>query len=265
MLRLVFQGAIEKYITERHGIDVRNKILFNFNVENPRIPIIHYCLDRYILGAVKRSVLVHDNSPFLLGLGRAYIENSSMTIYAQPDLKIKLEKMLSEDPDFYKKDSFLKEIIAKITLDSLHTHDYLLFIITSLAKDIGDRTIEHFSEITAEYKRIRRIKQTEYDYSKYDRCYDHETKESFDYPGWLFNALILFDVCKLVDIELVTSPYKEVEGKKLYTPKYNFKVRAHPHTRLQGRYFIPLYLAIRNYPTTVAQFFNLDQKIPAVA
>lgn len=262
-LRPAFQSAIERYILEKHEIDVTNRILFNFTVEQPRIPILPFHLDQYKIGPVKRSVLVHDNSPFLLGLGRAYIENSSMTIYAQSDLAGKLKEMFFSDPDFYRSPTFLGEIIKKINLASMNVHDYLLFMITSLSKDTEERTVKHFGEITEEYKRIKRKEQAEYDYPKYEKCYDCETKRSFDYPDWLFNALILFDVCKLLDIELVTSPYAEDGGGKLFKPSYNFKVRSYPIPKVPSKRYIPLYLTIRNYQETVARFFDLDLRISA--
>jgi len=71
-LRLTLQSAIENYIVEKHSIDARNKILFDFSVGKPRVPIIHQYMDKSQTGPVKPSALVHDNSPFLLSLGRAY-------------------------------------------------------------------------------------------------------------------------------------------------------------------------------------------------
>ena len=265
-LRSAFQDAIEKHVLKKHGIDARNKILFNFTVEKPRVPITHYYMDKYLIGTVKQSALVHDHSPFLLGLGRAYIENSSMTIYIESDLRSDLERVFDSDPDFYKHTDFLEDIIRKITptTSSLNVHDYLLFIITTLAQGRKDRTIKRYSEITDEFKRLTRSRQPGYDYSTYEKCYDHETNATFDCPSRLFNALILFDVCKFINVELVTSPYKKVAGEQFFKSSYNIEVRKHPWEKKPGMHYIPLYLAIKRYPQTVAQFFNVTRKIPAV-
>lgn len=263
-LRSAFQDAIEKYVLEKHGIDVKNKILFNFTVEKPRVPIIHYHLDKYTVGTFKQSALVHDHSPFLLGLGRAYLENSSMTIYSESGLKNELKRVFDSDPDFYRHTDFLQDIIRKVTPTSLNLHDYVLFIVTTLALMMKDRIIKGYNQITDEFKRVMWGLQPGYDYSAYEKCYDHETNENFDCPSRLFNALILLDVCKLINIELMTSPYKKVAEDQFFKPSYNIEVRKHPWRRKPGMYYIPLYLTIKRYPQAVAQFFNVTQKIPAV-
>ncbi|MDH5595709.1 MAG: HD domain-containing protein, partial [Candidatus Bathyarchaeota archaeon] len=209
-LRSAFQGAIENYILEKYDINARNKMLFNFSVGKPRVPIIHYYMDKYMIGTVLQSALVHDNSPFLLSLGRAYIENSSMTIYIESDLKSELERVFDSDPDFYKETDFLENIIRKVTPTSLNMHDYLLFIITTLLLMRKDRVIKGYRQITDAYKRLKGSQQPGYDYAAYEKCYNHETNSTFDCPSRLFNALILFDVCKFINIELVTFPYKKV-------------------------------------------------------
>ena len=255
VLRSAFQGEIENYILEKHGINVREKLLFNFTVGKPRVPIMHYYMDRYTIGTVKQSALFHDHSPFLLGLGRAYIGNSSMTIYTESELKSGLKKVFDTDPDFYKETSFLEGIVRKVTPNSLHIHDYLLFILFILGHRSKDRTIKGYKQVTNEFKRIRRGLQPEYDYSTYEKCYDHETNSTFDCPSRVFNALILFDVCKFINIELVTYLSKKAAGEQFFKPSYDIKVRRHPWAKRPGMYFIPLHLTIKRYPQMIAQLF----------
>jgi HD superfamily phosphohydrolase len=255
-LRAAFQIAIKKYISDKFGVETANKILFDFTVENPRIPILHFYMEKYLQGAVKRSVLVHDNSPFLIGLGRAYIENSSMTIYATSELDARLKEIFSLHPDFYKDEAFLKQVIGEImpSKQSLKPHDYLLFMISSLARLDVNRTVSHFSELCREYKIERAKIEADFDYKIYDKCYDPEEKKSFDYPSWLFNSLIVFDVCRLVDLELTTSPYKAIEGKVIFKPTYSLRVRQYPSRKTPGEYYVPLYRTTKDYPKTVVPF-----------
>jgi len=255
-LRAAFQFAIKQYIFDKCGVDTKDNVLFDFTVEKPRIPILHFYMEKYLQGAVKRSVLVHDNSPFLVGLGRAYVQNSSMTIYATSEFENRLKVIFSKDPDFYKDERFLKQIIQQITptANSLKPHDYLLFMISSLSRLHADRIVRHFSTICREYKLMRRRIKPDFDYKKYEKCYDHESKESFDYPDWLFNSLIVFDVCRLIDLELTTSPYKEIGGKLIYKPAYNIKVREYPSRKIPGKYFTPLYRTKKAYPKTVIPY-----------
>ena len=255
-LRLAFQSAIVKYILRKHNIDVRNKILFNFSVESPKVPILHYYLEKYTIGTVDQSTLVHDNSPFLLGLGRAYIENSSMTIYTDQDLKSDLKKVFDSNPDFYKDTVFLERIIRKITSTSLNTHDYLLFLIANLVKARKDRVIKGYRQITDGFKRLFGKQQPGYDYPIYEKCYDHEKNRAFDCPSRLFDALVLFDVCKFIKIELTTFRYKRVGKQFFFKPYYNIEVRKHPMEKMPERYYIPLNQAKRMYPRRIAHFFT---------
>jgi len=257
MLRPAFQDAIENYLLEKRGIDARNKMLFSFSVGKPRVPIIHYYMDKYMIGTVKKSVLVHDNSPFLLSLGRAYLENSSMTIYTTADLQSELKEVFRRYPDFYREIKFLQDIIGNITIDSLKMHDYLLFILKTLAHKMEGGVIKRYSQITDEYKRIKRNVQPGYDYSTYEKCYDHEKNKSFDCPDKLFNALILFDVCKFINIELMTSVYMKVAGTEYFGPSYDITIRRHPWKKQPGLYYKPLYLAIKTYPKAIAQFLSV--------
>ncbi len=138
-------------------------------------------------------------------------------------------------------------------------HDYVLFIIATLVRMRMDRMIKGYRQITDAYKRLKGNQETGYDYAAYEKCYDHETKSTFDCPSRLFNALILFDVCKFINVELVTFPYKKVAGEEFFKPSYNIEVREHPWEKWEKRprmHFIPLYLAIKRYPQEVNDFFQ---------
>jgi uncharacterized protein len=271
-LRRYFQIAFEKYITEKYQIDISGKMLFNFSIESPRIPILHYYREKYLIGTFKNSVLVHDSSPFLLGLGRAYLENSAMTVYCTQDMQEQLQGILQHDPDFYKDTKFLKGLLREIKQvpDSLHLHDYLLFMIDYLAAEYEDRTIQSFSTITEEYKRLRTKENEEkeqkgFDYPKYERGYDHESNESFDYPSKLFNSMILFDVCKFTSMELKTLPFAKKDDNTLYKPTYIITVRSHEivktdENRFMPSTFIPLRRACKLYPKSIISHFQSDQE-----
>jgi len=179
-----------------------------------------------------------------------------MTIYVESDLESELKKVFDKDPNFYKDIDFLEDILRNVT-PPYNIHDYVLFIINTLAPMREDQIIKGYRQITDEFKRLKRSEQPGYDYSAYEKCYDLEKKSTFDCPSKLFNALILFDVCKFINIELVTFPYEKVGEKEFFKPSYNIEVRKHRWEKRRGMYYTPLYLAIERYPQAVAHYFKV--------
>ncbi len=257
-LNLVFKEKIINYIQINTVSDIEGKIYIIFNVGKPRIPILHNYRDNYIVGGVQLSTLVHDNSPFLVSLGKAYVENTNMSIFCTKDILDEVRVFLYTNQDFYKRRRFLNPIFHSIKKDKLKDRDFVLFSLYNLCHKNKNKKIIRFSKVLNEYIRLKRKLNDEYSLSPYDYCYDHSMNKTFEYSSKVFNSLILLDVCGYLNFELLYLYKKEINGKEVYTTSYEFELAEHTYInwKRQPEVFFPLEKGWKRYHGRITKLFN---------
>jgi len=245
-LRNIYELKVKNFISDKLGENINDKILFYYNVGKPRIPIIHYYMDSYIQGENWKSTLVHDNSPFLISLGKAYIGNTYMIMYVPEEYDEQIQNIFRIYPDFPKKMSFLNDVIDSIKYDWINYHDLLIFVFILLDRQYGYSKIKNIGYIIDEYKKMKRKIDDTYDYKIYNKCYDHEENKIFDYPKEVINGLQLLEVCNFIDIEIINRNSIIKEGKRVYKPSYEFTIKKIIYK--VGRDFKPITQAYYKYP-----------------
>jgi len=255
-LRKKFKEKIIEHINNVTGQNLKDKIYILFNIGKPRIPILHNYLKNYIIGKTKISVLTHDNSPLLISLGKSYVENTAMNIYATKDIQKKVQDVIYQDQDFYKRSPFLKQIFNYINTDNLNEHDYLLFSIFNLCDPNVNKTTFQFSKLINKYIEFKKRNDPKYSLNQYDYRYDPLKKISFPYPTKIYNSLILFEVCKFTNIEVMHHFKDIINGEEVFRPSYEIVMRRHRWIDGWRPYYYPLSTTRRAYSGRIQRILS---------
>lgn len=245
--RKILLYEIELYLSDRLESFSSDDVIFFFSGLKPHIPKIHVLFDEYVRGGVKKSVLIHDQSPFLVGLGRAYIGNSSLIIYARGRTYDELKDFLKREPHFYMKYRIVQKVMQQLDKQNLSDYDLLLFALMEISND-AEESFKGVGKAMRVYKRLKRSSlDPTYEFSDGDVCYDPYRKHNFDYPQNIFNDLLLFDVCKMFRMEITNVFHKGIFRSsweftpcrlRIYSKKQQREVLTRP-VRILVRDFYP--------------------------
>lgn len=217
-LREVFIGKLREQISLVVDNVSFDDLVFFFSPQSPHTPIIHLRLEKYLEGDEKKSTLIHDQSAFLLGLGRAYVGNSSFTIYNRHGTNEELKRYLDRNPNLILRKSILEDTIKCLSKKHLNDFDLLLFILMELIKRAGGKlkgvrkVIENFAGLKG------LIDGYKYEFHQENLCYDPQWNRNFLYPKKVFNKLLVLDACKMFMMEITSS--RSSEG--IYSPSWQF-------------------------------------------
>jgi len=236
-LRRILLKEITSYLSNCLKNFSPNDTIFYFSAQKSHIPIVHVHFDKYVQKNLKKSVLIHDESPFLVGLGRAYLENSSFMIYARGRTYEELKVFLDNDPYFFLKKSIFSRVMQQLDTKNLNEYDLLLWSLMELTNGARN-SFKGFGNVMRIYKHLKRSTlDSEYEFSEGDLCYDPFLDDNFYYPINVFNDLLLFDVCKMFRMEITTVPYRHYRVPSwefspvqliLYSKKLEREISTHP-------------------------------------
>lgn len=253
-------NGVRRFVDKKTSLS-EHDLHVDFVVEKPHIPILQEYRIRYLikkrLEEEKYSALIHDHSLLLFGLGRAYLSDTSMIIYANKANLNDVVTYTSKTHNFFVNSNIFKQTLKNTNLDRMVGHDLLLMALYKLTSK-GRRHIRGISHFFGYIKAFQEkyCKTELYDLENHD-CYDPEYKSAFIYPPELFNDLLLFDVSKLIWIQRKLENVTPARKKPLYTVVYHLiPLIAGPEVGLSGK-AVTLQKALEHYPSDFRQKFDL--------
>jgi HD superfamily phosphohydrolase len=249
-IRSTYAEAIRDYL------DSADDIVFSFNIQKARIPVIPVTMPSYIRVRPSRNddgtttveylnSLLHEFSPLLFGLARTYLRSTTITVFCtkkNDDLKTELEN----SPKFLFHDSVIEQTLEacadkiKQTEEEVTYCDRLDFLILFVAamrkmpkkmamyKDRKRIILFRFRSLQFLIREVQSMVFSDesnfpYRYGEESRFYNpSRDTEEFLFHKTLFNDLFLLELFEILDIDIFSdhSPSDENPNQIEYYKTY---------------------------------------------
>jgi len=250
------KNNIVRGVYQHTGLKIHDEdVLLAFVLETPHLPLIQIYREEYQVkkdeDIEKYSVLLHDYSILAQGLARAYLEDSSLLVFARKEDCQNIGKYTRSTHHFYVNEYLFSTLMSSVQTLDKNRYDFLLFAL----HEITDGGMKVFSGILSLFGKILEM-QRKLNVSFYD--FDHKyfydpDRGSFCYPTVLgkeqslIDDLFMFDAAGLIEIRMhfVNRTYA---GKPYHSYSYFFTptIRTQDITQLPIS-VIPLKTALRLY------------------
>ncbi len=191
-------------------------------LEKPHIPILPVYRKEYRVEKKEsiqyHSSLLHDWSEIIRALGKTYLLDSLLTVYAPEEYEDEVAQAIRLSRKCYlSKFLFKRFLSSNLNQDNLNRLDILLSALYKATKS-GRQPILTLNTLLDEVNRTqRKLSIPAYSIEKY---YEPEKGRLFDYSEQMLNDLFLFEISGLIQIDIKNVRSRRENGKPAWKAKY---------------------------------------------